>query len=155
MKKWFLLAATALLLLGQTNTRIDPGRQVRPECPGATGPTVYMNNGSGTMICAGIDGVSLKLVNGVLTASSQGAAAPTWVNETLAGTSDGTNAVFTMSFPPAPGSPLIISVGGMLQTQAPQPTGPTDFSVNGQTVTFATAAVPAAGISPRALYQHQ
>ena len=146
------------LAFGQT--KIDPGRQVRPTCPGATVPTIWLNNGTGVMVCVAIDGVTLKITNGVLSAvlPSIGSTAITVNEETPTGPIDGINATFTLAFPPNAGT-LELYVNGIRQRSIQVPGGPApDYSLNGSVITFNGGSVPGATLpvtSIIAKYQHQ
>lgn len=139
-----LIPIVALALFGQA--RLDPSRQERAVCVGAIGPTVYMNAGNATMVCAALDGTTLKLANGILSATTPPASAQlvtTW-NETPVGTIDGSNTVFTLAFTPM--VDVLVRLNGF-----PQDGG--GYTLSGRAITFTTA--PQSGDTVRVAYQHQ
>jgi hypothetical protein len=74
------------------------------------------------------------------------------VSEEPAGTLNGTNKVFTLSFTPAPGS-LLLALNGVAQNPGAgsPPTG-ADYTVSGPTITYTVA--PRATDSHNAWYTH-
>jgi hypothetical protein len=60
-------------------------------------------------------------------------------NETPGGTLDGLNTVFTLAAAPAPASSLVLYRNGLLQKSG------VDYTLDGSTVTFLTAATPQSG----------
>jgi hypothetical protein len=75
-------------------------------------------------------------VNGTSGPCSSGTGPGFIDGETPAGTLDGTNAVFTLANPPAPAASLALYRNGVLQAQN------VDYSVAGNTITFAPASTP-------------
>ena len=144
------LPIVALTLLGQTpQTRIDRIRQIKIDCPGANGPTVLMNNGAGVMTCIAIDGTTLKITNGVLSAALPSVSGAIQVRDIVpAGVVDGNNAVFTLPNIPLPNT-LEVHVNGVYYS-----TANLDFALNGATITFAGTSIPSAGSSILASFQH-
>ena len=66
--------------------------------------------------------------------------------EVPAGTIDGVNKVFTLAYAPISDASLMVFTGGLLQVQG------SNYTVNGQNITFSTASVPTTGSSLVAYY---
>lgn len=67
--------------------------------------------------------------------------------EVPAGTINGTNAVFTTSYPPNPAGSLLVFVNGNVIAAA-------NYSLTGDTITFVTAAIPRTGATLEVYYAH-
>lgn len=88
-----------------------------------------------TYDCLHVDGTSGPC--GSQTSTTSG---PTFIDgEAPAGTVNGSNAVFTLTYSPAPAGSLALYRNGMLQKPA------TDYSLAGNIITFVAASIPASG----------
>jgi hypothetical protein len=107
----------------------------------AAGTKIFMTDGTFTT-----GHVPIYLGDG--TAHDSGSAlpiVPAWIKETPAGTLNGTNTSFTLSFTPIVGS-LTLFYGASVQLEG------ADFTLSGATITFASA--PASSARFQARYQH-
>lgn len=68
--------------------------------------------------------------------------------ETPAGTINGANLTFTLATPPNPSRSLLLVRNGLLLNEG------SDYTLSGNTITFATAADPQSGDSLLAWYRH-
>jgi hypothetical protein len=93
-------------------------------------------------------GTGLSLSGGVL--SSTAGTVPNFADaETPGGTINGTNAAFTLANAPSPALSLELYRNGLLQSVANG-----DYTLAGNTITFAAGAIPQTGDSLTASYRH-
>lgn len=92
-------------------------------------------------------GSNCSLTGGVFNCTSTGSTLA-WQTETPAGTVNGTNATFTLSFTPAANSLDLYWNGVRLSSIQG------DYTISGATITIASANIPLSGDTLEAKYQH-
>jgi hypothetical protein len=106
------------------------------------GTKVQMSDGTGTSGHLAVFDANGNVTDGGATSSL----VPAFVRETPAGTLDGSNATFTLSYTPSPAASLVIYLNGVEQDQTRW------CSVSGTTITFTVA--PKAADKIIAQYTH-
>ena len=126
-----LLTTLTFALIACAQTKIPPGQLT---CPGGTpSPAVIVaisNGGAVVLTCIPLDGTTLQIVGGKLTAIVPPAPTVTDVyDEVPAGTIDGTNRVFTLAATPIAGTVRLYFNSGRQKAGV-------DYTVTGRTITL-------------------
>ncbi len=154
MKLLKCLLIMLMLVPLRAQTKIKPTQIFCLSSP--TTSYVVMLQPGGGLQCVPIDGVTLKIVAGVLTAAAPPTIGPLFVDAIApAGTINGVNLVFTVvdatgtPTAPNPASSLKLFRNGLLYSG-----GAADFTLSGSTITFAAGQAPQTGDSLVAYFRH-
>ncbi|MDX2154397.1 MAG: hypothetical protein SFV54_26890 [Bryobacteraceae bacterium] len=115
--------------------------------PGFLGGRAAIINSSGMLEAVVGSSIDCVRVDGTSGPCGAGAAAGFVDNEAPAGAVNGTNAVFTLANVPTPASSLMLYRNGLLQRSG------VDYTISGNTVTFAAGAIPGTGDVVMASYR--
>jgi hypothetical protein len=122
-----------------------------PNCTGGPSESFTLRDLSGNN---GIDPTTLFIVGGTTgeqlawSAVRNGSSIGNVDGETPAGTIDGTNVTFTLSRSPNPSASLLLARNGVLMNSQ------TDFTISGNTITFAAGSIPQVGDALMAWYRY-